>query len=156
MRFKWSANKLGGVDKRSRYSSVTCSILQHSILSNLGAGPKRPNASRAASPPSPTSPLRPTSPSQLAMAAKAAMKLGLDLLNTEKPRSSVSSLLEILTSESYDEDDFAMIPELIESINVQSTGPAEASRAIRKKVSFVEVQERGVDELTRYSAPHAS
>lgn len=63
-----------------------------------------------------------------------AAKIGLTLLQNEKPRSSITALLDILTLERYEEDDYEGITELVEAINVQQTGPSEASRAIRKKV----------------------
>ena len=43
-------------------------------------------------------------------------------------------LVERLTSEEYEENDYGGLPELIESIKLQDSGPAEASRAIRKKL----------------------
>lgn len=56
-------------------------------------------------------------------------------LGNEKPHSAVTSLIDILTLPKYDEDDLEGITELVEVINLQTTGPTEASRAIRKKVS---------------------
>ena len=45
----------------------------------------------------------------------------------------------MLTTDKYDEDDYEGITELVESVNIQtSTGPTEASRAVRKKVSRAE------------------
>ena len=41
-----------------------------------------------------------------------------------------------MTSESYEEDDLAGIPDLVEAIKLQATGPAEAARAIRKKLKY--------------------
>ncbi|EJF66817.1 seryl-tRNA synthetase [Dichomitus squalens LYAD-421 SS1] len=52
----------------------------------------------------------------------------------EKPRSSITEWVEILTSSNYDAEAYDGIPEIVESINIQATGPAEASRAIRKKI----------------------
>jgi len=52
----------------------------------------------------------------------------------EKPRSSTTEWVDILTSSSYDDEVYDGIPELIESINLQASGPAEASRAVRKKI----------------------
>ncbi|KAI0756863.1 seryl-tRNA synthetase [Daedaleopsis nitida] len=73
--------------------------------------------------------------------------------NREKPHSSITEWVEILTSSSYDGETYDGIPELVESINIQqhNTGwvcivlslytpthrlisPAEVSRAIRKKI----------------------
>lgn len=42
--------------------------------------------------------------------------------------------IEHLTSEAYDVDDSTGIIDLIESIRIQNTGPAEAARALRKKL----------------------
>jgi hypothetical protein len=44
--------------------------------------------------------------------------------------------IENLTAESYDEEDFSGIPELVEVIKLQATGPSEAARAIRKKLKY--------------------
>ncbi|KAI5121154.1 hypothetical protein M0805_007152 [Coniferiporia weirii] len=68
------------------------------------------------------------------MAAMSLTKQALSVLGREKPHSSITDLVEILTSPSYDAEAYDGIPELVESINLQPTGPAEASRAIRKKL----------------------
>ena len=39
-----------------------------------------------------------------------------------------------LTSEQYEADDMSGMPDLIEVIRIQTAGPAEAARAIRKKL----------------------
>lgn len=52
----------------------------------------------------------------------------------KKPYSAVTAQVEHLTSESYDEDDVSGIPELIEVVRLQSSGPTEAARALRKKL----------------------
>lgn len=44
--------------------------------------------------------------------------------------------IENLTSEAYEEDDLSGIPELVEAIKLQDSGPAEAARAIRKKLKY--------------------
>lgn len=44
--------------------------------------------------------------------------------------------VERLTSESYEEDDLSGIPDLVEVIKLQATGPTEAARAIRKKLKY--------------------
>ena len=54
----------------------------------------------------------------------------------KKPYSSISVHIEHLTSESYDEDDLAGIPDLIEVIRLQDSGPTEAARALRKKLKY--------------------
>jgi len=54
--------------------------------------------------------------------------------NREKPHSSITEWVEILTSRNYEDEAYDGIPELVDSINIQATGPTEASRAIRKKL----------------------
>lgn len=54
----------------------------------------------------------------------------------KKPFSAVTVAVENLTAEGYDEDDVGGIPELVEVIKLQATGPAEAARAIRKKLKY--------------------
>lgn len=44
--------------------------------------------------------------------------------------------MERLTSEEIPENDLSGIPDLVEVINVQPTGPTEAARAIRKKLKY--------------------
>ncbi|KAG9314185.1 hypothetical protein JVU11DRAFT_4971 [Chiua virens] len=64
----------------------------------------------------------------------SALKLAVSALNREKPHSSITDWVEILTSPSYTDEAYDGIPELATSISLQSTGPSEASRAIRKKI----------------------
>ena len=52
----------------------------------------------------------------------------------KKPYSAITVQVERLTSESYEEDDVSGIPDLIEVVRLQSSGPTEASRAHRKKL----------------------
>ncbi|KAJ7631181.1 hypothetical protein FB45DRAFT_559037 [Roridomyces roridus] len=54
--------------------------------------------------------------------------------NREKPHSSVTDWVDILTADSVADEAYDGIPELVDSINLQGAGPAEASRAIRKKL----------------------
>lgn len=54
----------------------------------------------------------------------------------KKPYSAVTTSIENLTSEAYEEDDLSGIIELIEVIKLQATGPTEAARAIRKKLKY--------------------
>lgn len=42
--------------------------------------------------------------------------------------------VEVLTGDQYEVDDSSGIVDLIEAIRIQSTGPMEASRALRKKL----------------------
>jgi len=52
----------------------------------------------------------------------------------KKPYSAISVQVDILTSESTEEDDLSGIIDLIEVIRIQDSGPTEAARAIRKKL----------------------
>jgi hypothetical protein len=65
----------------------------------------------------------------------------------KKPYSAVTVAVESLTSEQYEEDDLSGIPDLVEAIKLQSTGPAEAARAIRKKLKYGNVH-RQIRALT--------
>ncbi|EJU00017.1 hypothetical protein DACRYDRAFT_23555 [Dacryopinax primogenitus] len=57
--------------------------------------------------------------------------------SAEKPHSSVTDWIEILSSEKYSIDDLDGIPELVESVNIQGMeGTTEAARAIRKKLKY--------------------
>ncbi|KAF7511197.1 hypothetical protein GJ744_005094 [Endocarpon pusillum] len=58
------------------------------------------------------------------------------MFSGKKPYSSISVHVERLTSESYDEDDLAGIPDLIEVVKLQATGPSEVARALRKKLKY--------------------
>ncbi|KAH7312410.1 hypothetical protein B0I35DRAFT_55685 [Stachybotrys elegans] len=58
------------------------------------------------------------------------------MFQQKKPFSAVTVSIENLTSESYQEDDFSGIPELVEVITFQATGPSEAARALRKKLKY--------------------
>ncbi|KAH0838139.1 hypothetical protein J3R83DRAFT_6390 [Lanmaoa asiatica] len=64
----------------------------------------------------------------------SALKLAVSALNRDKPHSSITDWVEILTSPTYADEAYDGIPELAISISLQSTGPSEASRAIRKKI----------------------
>ncbi|EMR63026.1 putative vhs domain-containing protein [Eutypa lata UCREL1] len=54
----------------------------------------------------------------------------------KKPYSAVTVTVERLTSEQYEEDDLSGIPDLVEVIKLQSSGPTEAARALRKKLKY--------------------
>ncbi|BGP31194.1 hypothetical protein JCM10296v2_002958 [Rhodotorula toruloides] len=87
--------------------------------------------------PSPTASPHPTSSLSPPAAAKAGITMLKDGNIGEKPRSSISDLIDILCLERYEEDSYEGLAELVESINLQPhTGPAEASRAIRKKLKY--------------------
>ena len=46
----------------------------------------------------------------------------------------MSVQIESLTSEQYEVEDSSGIVDLIEVVQIQATGPSEASRALRKKL----------------------
>lgn len=54
----------------------------------------------------------------------------------KKPYSAVTVTVERLTSEQFEEDDLSGIPDLVEVIKLQASGPTEAARAIRKKLKY--------------------
>ncbi|KAK6371322.1 hypothetical protein LTS17_009053 [Exophiala oligosperma] len=54
----------------------------------------------------------------------------------KKPFSAISVYVENLTSETYDEDDLAGVPDLLEVVKLQGTGPQEVARALRKKLKY--------------------
>lgn len=57
-------------------------------------------------------------------------------VSQKKPYSAVTVTIENLTSESYAEEDLSGIPDLVEVIKLQASGPTEAARAIRKKLKY--------------------
>lgn len=63
-------------------------------------------------------------------------KLISESIHKKKPYSAVTVAVEQLTSERYEEDDLSGIPDLVEAIKLQATGPAEAARALRKKLKY--------------------
>ncbi|KAI0477758.1 hypothetical protein GGR56DRAFT_638599 [Xylariaceae sp. FL0804] len=58
------------------------------------------------------------------------------MFSQKKPFSAVTVTVERLTSEQYEEDDLSGIPDLVEVIKLQASGPAEAARALRKKLKY--------------------
>ncbi|KAI0602109.1 hypothetical protein F4775DRAFT_538316 [Biscogniauxia sp. FL1348] len=58
------------------------------------------------------------------------------MFSQKKPYSAVTVTVERLTSEQYEEDDLSGIPDLVEVIKLQDSGPAEAARALRKKLKY--------------------
>ncbi|KAF4974348.1 hypothetical protein FZEAL_8746 [Fusarium zealandicum] len=58
------------------------------------------------------------------------------MFQQKKPFSAVTVTIENLTSEAYEEEDLSGIPELVEVIKLQASGPGEAARAIRKKLKY--------------------
>ena len=71
----------------------------------------------------------------LLTASPTFMKLMLLLLDYQsKPYTAVTVQINRLTSEQYEADDMSGIVDLIEVIRLQTGGPTEAARAIRKKL----------------------
>ncbi|RYP45075.1 hypothetical protein DL768_008547 [Monosporascus sp. mg162] len=58
------------------------------------------------------------------------------MFSQKKPYSAVTVTVERLTSEQFEEDDLSGIPDLVEVIKLQGSGPAEAARALRKKLKY--------------------
>jgi hypothetical protein len=52
----------------------------------------------------------------------------------KKPYTAVTVQVDNLTSEAYEVDDLSGIPDLVEVVRIQDTGPTEAARALRKKL----------------------
>lgn len=52
----------------------------------------------------------------------------------KKPYSAITVQVQRLTSDEYEADDMSGIVDLVEVIRLQPEGPAEAARAIRKKL----------------------
>ncbi|KDN44359.1 hypothetical protein K437DRAFT_257064 [Tilletiaria anomala UBC 951] len=57
-------------------------------------------------------------------------------LGESKPFSAVTDWIDRLCGPKYEEEELEGIPELVQAINLQQTGPTEASRAIRKKLKY--------------------
>ncbi|EFR04863.1 VHS domain-containing protein [Nannizzia gypsea CBS 118893] len=55
---------------------------------------------------------------------------------TKKPYTAITVQIDSLTAEQYEVDDWSGIPDLIEVIRLQASGPSEASRALRKKLKY--------------------
>ncbi|RHZ61744.1 hypothetical protein CDV55_100677 [Aspergillus turcosus] len=58
------------------------------------------------------------------------------MFHSAKPYSAVTVQIEVLTGEQYEIEDSSGIVDLIEAIRIQSSGPTEASRALRKKLKY--------------------
>ncbi|KAI8635613.1 hypothetical protein F5Y19DRAFT_16801 [Xylariaceae sp. FL1651] len=58
------------------------------------------------------------------------------MFSQKKPYSAVTVTVERLTSETFEEEDLSGIPDLVEVIKLQASGPAEAARALRKKLKY--------------------
>jgi len=68
------------------------------------------------------------------MSAIHLAKSTISAFSREKPHSSITDWVDILTGPSYEDEAYDGIPELVDSINLQAAGPTEASRAVRKKL----------------------
>ncbi|KAG8209377.1 VHS subgroup [Trichophyton interdigitale] len=55
---------------------------------------------------------------------------------SKKPYTAITVQIDSLTAEQYEVDDWSGIPDLIEVIRLQASGPSEASRALRKKLKY--------------------
>ncbi|KAK2461586.1 hypothetical protein APHAL10511_006049 [Amanita phalloides] len=66
--------------------------------------------------------------------AMSALSFARQALGFEKPHSSVTDWIDILTSNKITEEAYDGIPELVDAITLQASGPAEAARALRKKL----------------------
>ncbi|KAJ7070822.1 hypothetical protein C8F01DRAFT_1107979 [Mycena amicta] len=64
----------------------------------------------------------------------SAMSFARNAFKTEKPHSSITDWVDILTADGIEDEAYDGVPELVDSITLQSAGPTEASRAIRKKL----------------------
>ncbi|OJJ86174.1 LSB5 family protein [Aspergillus glaucus CBS 516.65] len=58
------------------------------------------------------------------------------MFHSSKPYSAVTAQIEVLTGEQYEAEDSSGIVDLIEAIQIQGSGPMEASRALRKKLKY--------------------
>ncbi|KAJ4293711.1 hypothetical protein N0V88_005219 [Collariella sp. IMI 366227] len=58
------------------------------------------------------------------------------MFSQKKPYSAVTVNIERLTSEAIPVDDLSGLPDLVDVVQLQATGPTEASRAIRKKLKY--------------------
>lgn len=61
---------------------------------------------------------------------------------SSKPYSAITVQINRLTSEHYEADDMSGIVDLIEVIRLQTGGPTEAARAIRKKLKYGSVDQQ--------------
>ncbi|KAF9460132.1 hypothetical protein BDZ94DRAFT_1223642 [Collybia nuda] len=64
----------------------------------------------------------------------SAFSFARQAFGREKPHSSITDWVDILTLSNIEEEAYDGIPELVDAINLQTAGPAEASRALRKKL----------------------
>ncbi|CAA7265956.1 unnamed protein product [Cyclocybe aegerita] len=65
----------------------------------------------------------------------SALSFAKQAFGRDKPHSSITDWVDILTSPNIQEEAYDGIPELVDAINLQAaSGPTEASRALRKKL----------------------
>ncbi|KAL2115890.1 hypothetical protein VTJ04DRAFT_10145 [Mycothermus thermophilus] len=81
------------------------------------------------------------------------------MFSQKKPYTAVTVCIERLTSENIPVDDLSGIPELVEVVNLQPTGPSEAARAIRKKLKYGNLHRQLraltlLDGLIQNAGPH--
>jgi len=62
--------------------------------------------------------------------------------SSDKPYTAVTVQIERLCKEEYEVEDLSGIVDLIEVVKLQSTGPREAARAIRKKLKYGDVHKQ--------------
>ncbi|KAF8641028.1 hypothetical protein AX17_000673 [Amanita inopinata Kibby_2008] len=72
----------------------------------------------------------------------SALSFARQAFGLEKPHSSVTDWVDILTSTNIAEEAFEGIPELVDAIRLQASGPAEAARALRKKLKHGQVHQQ--------------
>ena len=63
-----------------------------------------------------------------------ALMYSLMQMQQKKPYTAITVQVDHLTGEEYGADDLSGLVDLSEVINLQAEGPAEAARAIRKKL----------------------
>lgn len=56
------------------------------------------------------------------------------VMKQRKPYSAITVHIDRLTSEQFEEDEIGGIPDLVDVIRLQDSGPTEAARALRKKL----------------------
>ncbi|MCJ1245302.1 putative actin patch assembly and actin polymerization protein [Trapelia coarctata] len=66
----------------------------------------------------------------------------MHLFKQDKPYTAVTVQIERLCKEEYDVEDLSGIVDLIEVVKLQSSGPTEAARAIRKKLKYGDVHKQ--------------
>ncbi|EEP76401.1 conserved hypothetical protein [Uncinocarpus reesii 1704] len=109
------------------------------------------SSSRPASCILPLDTLRST-PRSAAESARRTTPAATMFSSSKKPFTAVTVQIDRLTSEQYDVDDSSGIVDLIEVIRLQSSGPQEASRALRKKLFLKTFADEPLLERLRVAA----